>query len=309
MGSFAFLGQALVQTTLPHSDPGVSSFERTSGPVSLSIVADPRGAASKTCCSLIKHSFSGIPSGRMIGFRGQAASSYRRLFFAMLPSRRCRSTCACCTPSPGRPWLWHLFLAALPHLCPACHPASERPHPLAVIEASVRFRLRRLASRLAGLQKTIPSEARGCLAVLPRGQRFRAGDRTPRGGQSVTYWPYGRGATVLPVVLVGQRSSRRPAFFRRTTPYPTSFSWSRTLQFRRALRRYRAPWPRRSSAPPFWQPGFRRLPSPSPGQAVEIVVSLLAGGFLFSDPGVRCTASVRVDFCGKLFRDLHSLHP
>jgi hypothetical protein len=73
VGSFAFLGQALVQTTLPHSDPGVSSFERTSGPVSLSIVADPRGAASKTCCSLIKHSFSGIPSGRMIGFRGQAA--------------------------------------------------------------------------------------------------------------------------------------------------------------------------------------------------------------------------------------------
>jgi len=42
VGSFAFLGQALVQTTLPHSDPGVSSFERTSGPVSLSIVADPR---------------------------------------------------------------------------------------------------------------------------------------------------------------------------------------------------------------------------------------------------------------------------
>jgi hypothetical protein len=41
-GSFAFLGQALVQTTLPHSDPGVSSFERTSGPVSLSITANPR---------------------------------------------------------------------------------------------------------------------------------------------------------------------------------------------------------------------------------------------------------------------------
>ncbi|NMQ29928.1 hypothetical protein E4Q23_20505 [Candidatus Accumulibacter phosphatis] len=42
VGSFAFLGQALVQTTLPHSDPGVSSFERTSGPVSLSIIANPR---------------------------------------------------------------------------------------------------------------------------------------------------------------------------------------------------------------------------------------------------------------------------
>ena len=41
-GSLAFMGQALVQTTLPHSDPGVSFFERTSGAVSLSIIANPR---------------------------------------------------------------------------------------------------------------------------------------------------------------------------------------------------------------------------------------------------------------------------
>jgi hypothetical protein len=40
--SLAFMGQALVQTTLPHTDPGVSSFERTSGAVSLSIIADPK---------------------------------------------------------------------------------------------------------------------------------------------------------------------------------------------------------------------------------------------------------------------------
>ncbi len=42
VGSLAFLGQALVQTTLPHSDPGVPCFERTSGSVSLSIIANPR---------------------------------------------------------------------------------------------------------------------------------------------------------------------------------------------------------------------------------------------------------------------------
>lgn len=41
-GSFAFMGQALVQTTLPHRDPGVHCFERTSGSVSLSIIANPR---------------------------------------------------------------------------------------------------------------------------------------------------------------------------------------------------------------------------------------------------------------------------
>jgi hypothetical protein len=41
-GSLAFMGQALVQTTLPHSDPGVFCFERTSGAVSLSIIANPR---------------------------------------------------------------------------------------------------------------------------------------------------------------------------------------------------------------------------------------------------------------------------
>jgi hypothetical protein len=41
-GSLAFMGQALVQTTLPHSDPGVPFFERTSGAVSLSIIANPR---------------------------------------------------------------------------------------------------------------------------------------------------------------------------------------------------------------------------------------------------------------------------
>lgn len=41
-GSLAFMGQALVQTTLPHSDPGVTCFERTSGAVSLSIIANPR---------------------------------------------------------------------------------------------------------------------------------------------------------------------------------------------------------------------------------------------------------------------------
>jgi len=41
-GSLAFMGQALVQTTLPHSDPGVACFERTSGSVSLSIIANPR---------------------------------------------------------------------------------------------------------------------------------------------------------------------------------------------------------------------------------------------------------------------------
>ncbi|KAF0101149.1 MAG: repA [bacterium] len=41
-GSLAFMGQALVQTTLPHSDPGVPFFERTNGAVSLSIIANPR---------------------------------------------------------------------------------------------------------------------------------------------------------------------------------------------------------------------------------------------------------------------------
>ena len=41
-GSLAFMGQALVQTTLPHSDPGVPFFERTNGVVSLSIIANPR---------------------------------------------------------------------------------------------------------------------------------------------------------------------------------------------------------------------------------------------------------------------------
>ena len=40
--SLGFLGQALVQTTLPHSDPGVPFFERTSGAVSLSIIANPK---------------------------------------------------------------------------------------------------------------------------------------------------------------------------------------------------------------------------------------------------------------------------
>lgn len=40
--SFGFLGQALVQTTLPHSDPGVPYFERSSGAVSLSIIANPK---------------------------------------------------------------------------------------------------------------------------------------------------------------------------------------------------------------------------------------------------------------------------
>ncbi|MEF8731227.1 MAG: hypothetical protein V5B40_04725 [Candidatus Accumulibacter meliphilus] len=40
--SLAFMGQALVQTTLPHTDPGISSIERTSGAVSLSIIADPQ---------------------------------------------------------------------------------------------------------------------------------------------------------------------------------------------------------------------------------------------------------------------------
>jgi hypothetical protein len=41
-GSLAFMGQALVQTTLPHSDPGVPYFERSSGAVSLSIIANPK---------------------------------------------------------------------------------------------------------------------------------------------------------------------------------------------------------------------------------------------------------------------------
>lgn len=41
-GSLAFMGQALVQTTLPHSDPGAPYFERTNGAVSLSIIANPR---------------------------------------------------------------------------------------------------------------------------------------------------------------------------------------------------------------------------------------------------------------------------
>lgn len=40
--SIGFLGQALVQTTLPHSDPGVPYFERSSGAVSLSIIANPK---------------------------------------------------------------------------------------------------------------------------------------------------------------------------------------------------------------------------------------------------------------------------
>lgn len=40
--SLGFLGQALVQTTLPHSDPGVPYFERSSGAVSLSIIANPK---------------------------------------------------------------------------------------------------------------------------------------------------------------------------------------------------------------------------------------------------------------------------
>ena len=40
--SLGFLGQALVQTTLPHSDPGVPYFERSSGAISLSIIANPK---------------------------------------------------------------------------------------------------------------------------------------------------------------------------------------------------------------------------------------------------------------------------
>ena len=40
--SLGFLGQALVQTTLPHTDPGVPYFERSSGAVSLSIIANPK---------------------------------------------------------------------------------------------------------------------------------------------------------------------------------------------------------------------------------------------------------------------------
>lgn len=40
--ALGFLGQALVQTTLPHSDPGVPFFERSSGAVSLSIIANPK---------------------------------------------------------------------------------------------------------------------------------------------------------------------------------------------------------------------------------------------------------------------------
>ena len=54
--SIGFLGQALVQTTLPHSDPGVPYFERSSGAVSLSIIANPKVTEGRKTWRVAKNS-------------------------------------------------------------------------------------------------------------------------------------------------------------------------------------------------------------------------------------------------------------
>ncbi|CAB1369112.1 protein of unknown function [Denitratisoma oestradiolicum] len=83
-----------------------------------------------------------------------------------------------------------LFLAGLPDISPACHQSLQRSHPLAVIEASVRRRLRQYAARVARLQEAIPTATQGSSAVLSGGQRNCAGHRALCGGQPFASSPY-----------------------------------------------------------------------------------------------------------------------